>query len=104
MSEKTKAQYLDANPAELGETLQALVAAQRVTYDADKVAKQAICAHLNEYLELPESKAVVGVTFTRWGQFQIIVADKPAAKEAKAGTRPTLAAFLVAKQANGEHV
>lgn len=102
MTEKTKAQYLDANPAELGDELQALVSTQRVTYDADKVAKQAICAHLNAHLELPEGKAVVGVTFTRWGQFQIIVADKPASKESSAKARPTLAAFLAAKQANGE--
>lgn len=103
MADKSKADYLDVNFAELNDdTLTALVAAQRETYAADKAAKAAMVARLNELLEMPEGRQVTGTTYTRWGQAQIIVNDTPKAKEAGGKARPTLAAFLAA-QASGGH-
>lgn len=97
----TEKTYLDVNAQDFSEATQALIAAQRQTYLADKAAKALVVAAINAETPCKAGESVVGTTFTRWGQMQLIVGAKAEAK-AKAKARPTLADYLAEQSAAGQ--
>lgn len=85
--------YVDVNESDLDHELLALVAAQRRTYEADKAARKALIEAANRKYALPAGKVIVGQHYTRWGQMQFSIDDKPVAK-APAKARPDLTEYL----------
>ena len=92
--------YIDTNPADLPAEVQEMLKQDRALYEQQKAIRETIVRHLNATMPLKGGYEVVGVGFTRWGQFQLH-ADLPQVKQAKASNRPSLADFLAQSQDEG---
>lgn len=91
-SDMAEKQYLDVNVADFSEMLTKLVNENRAIYEMQRDATKKIVAQLNSEVTLADGQVIVGVTWTRWGQMQAIVADKPQPK-AQARQRQSLTAY-----------
>lgn len=95
--------WVDASVADMPAHIQALLTEEREIYDMLKAQKAKVVAALRECMAVKGGKVIVGTTYTRWGQWQIVLDDAPSAKPAKASGRATLADFLEAQQAGGHN-
>lgn len=93
--------YLDVDVTKLSERALAALAAQRKTYDADKAAKQALLAVMREEYPVGGGMDIAYTAYTRWGQFQAVLAPKAAAKPASK-SRETLEQYQARMAANGQ--
>ena len=100
MAKSETRQYIDTNPSELPKDVQDMLKQDRELYDQQKAIRQKMVDTLNAAGIMPDGWEVVGVGFTRWGQFQLH-ADKPQVKQAKASGRPSLADFLASAASEG---
>jgi hypothetical protein len=89
---QTNKEYLDANAEDFSAELQHLLAQQREIYDRLRAKKAQIVERLREEMVCEVGREPVGTTYTRWGQWRIIVDDKPAPKVA-AAKRKTYAQY-----------
>lgn len=100
MAKSETKQYIDVDPANLSEDIQEMLRQDRALYDQQKAIRAKITAAINATYTLKGGYTVVGIGFTRWGQFQFH-ADKVAAPQAKASNRPSLADFLAQASEQG---
>ncbi len=91
---KRELQYFDIDATDYSSSLQALVAAQRITYEADKTAKKALLEQLRREQAVRPDEEITGVFYSRWGQLQISVGKKSEAKANGKAKRPSLAEYL----------
>jgi len=103
MAKSDTMRYIDVDPSVLPQEVQAMLAEDRRLYDAQKALRAKITAAINEQITLKDGYTVVGIGFTRWGQFQFH-ADRVETKQAKVSNRPSLADFIDVQQANGRGV
>lgn len=97
--DKVEKTYLDFNVADMNAAIQSAAAEQRKTYLADKAARKVLVDAINEGYDFGDL-ICTGVTYTRWGQAQLILSPPKAAKPV-AKVRPSLESFLANAKANG---
>jgi hypothetical protein len=90
---ETNKEYLDANAEDFSPELQHLLAQQREIYTAFKQKKAEIVARLREEMVCAPGREPVGTAFTRWGQWVVVIGDKPAPKVAGAKRHKTYAEY-----------
>jgi len=94
--------YLDVVVANLSERARAALAAQRVTYDADKAAKAALLAIMREEYPVGSAMEIAYTAYTRWGQFQAVLQPKTNTTAKTTAKRETLEQYQARMAANGQ--
>lgn len=97
---ETNNEYLDARPEDFSVEVQSLLREERAAYDVLKAAKAKVLEAIREEMTTPAGREIKRTAYTQWGQWQIVVGDKVAAK-AKAGARQSLAEYMAAQGASG---
>lgn len=96
--------WLDANVSDMPQHVQDMLVEERAIYDMLQAQKDKITKALQECMAVKGGKVICGTSYTRWGQWQIVLDDAPVAK-AKAGNgRATLADFLAVQSAAGHSI
>lgn len=97
-------EYVNISPEDFSETVQELVAIERQMYQAMKAHKAKVLAAVREEVQgLPLTREIKQTTYTRWGQWQLVIGDRVAPKATSNG-RQSLAEFLASQQASGRAV
>ena len=93
--------YLDASAQDFSVETQALLKEEREIYDMLRAQKVKVVASMNKDATwLDENEAIVGHSYTKWGQLQTHIDEKPKAKVA-VSKRQTLADYKAQQIANG---
>lgn len=93
-------QYVNISAEDFSEAVQEMVKIERQMYEAMKAHKAKLVAAIREEVPtLPLGREIKSTTYTRWGQWQLVIGDKAVVKAA--GNRQTLAEFLAQQQASG---
>lgn len=94
---ETNNQYLDSNPQDFSQEVQDALAEERLAYEVLKEARAKVKALVVAELDMPDGLEVKYTTFTRWGQWQVVVGDIVAPKST-AKPRQSLADYLATRQ------
>jgi hypothetical protein len=94
-------EYVNISPEDFSVEVQALVETERKMYQAMKAHKLLVLAAVREEVAgLPLTREIKQTTYTRWGQWQLVIGDRVAPKATSNG-RQSLAEFLANQQASG---
>jgi hypothetical protein len=97
-------EYVNISPEDFSETVQELVAVERQMYQAMKAHKAKVLAAVQaEVAGLPMTREIKSTTYTRWGQWQLVIGDRAIAKP-QANGRQSLAEFLATQAQSGRAV
>ena len=99
MSKSTDRSWIDVQATDFSDKVQALLRQERKMYDELKAHKALILSAIKAEVDL-QTKTIVGVGYTRWGQLQLTVADS-IVDAPKPNARPTLAQFMAMQRATG---
>jgi hypothetical protein len=77
---QTNKEFLAADPEDFSTELQQLLAQQREIHDAFRAKKAEILERVREEMICEPGRQPVGTGYTRWGQWFVVVDDKPAPK------------------------
>jgi len=100
---RTNKEFLVADPEDFSPELRHLLAQQRELNDALRMKKAEIRERVREEMTCEPGREPVGTGYTRFGQWVIIVGDKPSPKVA-AVKRQTYAEYRAQVVAEGRNV
>jgi hypothetical protein len=83
MADITNKEFIHASAKDFSKGLQQLLEEEREIYRALKAKKAEVLERVREEMTLEFGREVAGTGYTRWGQWVIVIGDRPAPKTAK---------------------
>jgi hypothetical protein len=98
---ESNVEYLNASADDFSAKVVELLKTEREIYDMLKQAKAEVLAQVRAEMSCEAGREVKGTTYTRWGQWQIVIGDK-ATPKAQPTQRKSLADYRREQEASGD--